>query len=96
MHCLCPPNDSYLAHLSLIFLEECWFGVLREVKVLRKTTETVKSIVKTNRYDSDWFHRIIADTKEGKHEIDLLYCDRIIFIGIKQGDSGDNGYRKHE
>ena len=71
----------------------CW---LWEVEIFREPSQAVEPVVHIDGYHSHWFHRIIANAQKRQHEIHLLDCDRVVLVGVEEGDGCHHKDGQHE
>ena len=58
--------------------------------------QTVESIMQINWNIPHRLHGVVANSQKRQHQIDLLDCDRLILIGIEDGDGGHHKDGQHE
>jgi hypothetical protein len=96
VHRLCEFGYYYLSLLTLVLFQKARTGVLGEVEVLGQAGKGVKTVVQVDRNGSKWFHGVIADAQEGKHQVDLFDSDRIFFVDVEESHGGHNKDGQHE
>ena len=76
-----------------VTLNECGRYLFRKFKEILEFSKTVKPIVNRDVDGSEWFHWIVANTKQFKHYVNLFNCDVGVIVEVKQtdGHNDDDG-----